>query len=161
MLGLGHQRKAQQKVAAPILNPDLANLVFEQLLGYIFAWKGQNVYSSEFCRVAEPASQVLPCCLLSEVLTPGCGLEPRAEVGVGMIQLWLKKNPHILSPPCKCSSVSTGGHLPNGSHAVFSPLFWMCLDVASRWDHSCVGHCCRAPSKGQVPSRVLHTHHLV
>lgn len=53
-------------VAAPILYPDLVNLVFEQLLGDIFAWKRQDVYSSEFCRGAEPDLQVLPCCLLSE-----------------------------------------------------------------------------------------------
>lgn len=129
-LNLGHQRKVQQRGAALILNPDLANLVFE-LLGDIFAWKGQDVYSPEFCRVAEPAPQVLPCCLLSEVLTPACGLESRAEVGVGMIQLWLKINPRILSPPCKCSSVSTGG----------TPTEWQSRSVLSPfWDVFACGH---------------------
>lgn len=61
---------------------------------------------------------------------------------------------HILSPPCQGSSVSTGGTPTEWqSHAVFSPPFWMCLDVATRWDHSCVGHCCRATSKCHVSAK--------
>ena len=81
LLGLGgHQRKAQQREAVSCSYPDLAHVVFgQQLPGAMFAWKWQDVYSSEFYRVAEPASQVLPCCLSSEVLTPGCGLEPGAK----------------------------------------------------------------------------------